>query len=110
MKQELDCTNIGTWILNHEEGQIFRYLVYKKVYTPHEIKEAYSDETEFENGGYIRYARITNVIETVNDVLLELDELVMNDDYEFEPAGYKTYRKLSDIQLYKYDEDNEDNE
>lgn len=107
MEQNLDCTNIGTWV--HDlDNQVFRYTIYKKVYTPYEQQKCFSDESEFENGGYYNYAYITNVIEIPNDLLLELEELEqIIDDNKFEPLGIKTYVKLSEIRLYKYDCDNE---
>ena len=106
--QELDCTNIGTWARDLE-GQVFRYTVYKKVWTPYELEKKYSDESEYEDGGYYNHAYITNIIEIPNDVLIEFEELA---EYEegapFEPKGYKTYRKLSEISLSKFDIDNEE--
>lgn len=109
IEQFLDCTNIGTWIHDSQEGQIFRYCVYKKVWTPYEQDKKFSDESQFENGGYWKYAIITNVIEIPNDVLLEFEE-VEREDYDcgpFKPIGCKSYYKLSDICLEKCDEDNE---
>lgn len=111
IEQQLDCTNIGTWLFDSQEGQIFRYCVYKKVYTPYEQDKKFSDETEFENGGYWNYAYITNVIEIPNDLLIEFEELYQDEECTpFKPIGHKSYRRLSDISLQKYDIDNENYE
>lgn len=107
IEQHLDCTNIGTWVHDLQEGQIFRYCVYKKVFTPYEQDKKFSDEPIFEDGGYWNYAYITNVIEIPNDILIEFDELY-EEDGDFKSRCFKTYRKLSDIQLVKYEKDNEE--
>lgn len=108
--QDLEITNIGTWSRDLE-GQVFRYLTYKKNWTPYEMDKKYSDESEFEEGGYYRFAYITNVIEIPGDVLIEFTELSQGDfEGQFEDAGFKQYRRLSEIKLERFDIDNGEGE
>lgn len=44
-------TDIETWFLDHD-SRIFRFLVYKKMFTPHEQKMAYMDESEYVSNRY----------------------------------------------------------
>lgn len=108
--QELDITNIGTWVHDMSGcNKIFRFLVYKKVYTPYEQENKFSDESEYENGGYWKFGLITNAIEIPNDVLLEIEEMTQYDEFKpFEPLNRKVYFKLSDIRLEYWEDDNQD--
>lgn len=106
VEQNLDITNIGTWF-HGKEGSIFRFLIYKKMYTPYEKDKKFIDESEYENGGYYRFGIITNVIEIPSDILLEIEEMTESDDDEtFESLDKKVYFKLSDIRLEYWEEDN----
>lgn len=100
----LDCTNIGTWVHDNDDT-IYRFLVYRKMFTPKEMKECYSDESEFADT-YYKTCKITNVIEVPNDVLLEL--LIMSNDGidEMHDLNMYEYHKLSDIKLFRFDVDN----
>ena len=100
----LDCTNIGTWVRDNEDV-IYRFLVYKRMFTPKEMKECYSDESVYEDD-YYKCCKITDVIEVPNDVLLEL--LIMSNDGIDDIHSLNTYEyhKLSDIKLSRFDADN----
>ena len=99
--------SIYDWIKS-EQGQVFRYLIYKKVYTPYELDSKFTDESEFENGGYYNYVYITNAIEIPGDIILELSELEQNyDDGSWNELGIKHYFKLSEIKLSKCNNDND---
>ena len=98
-------TDLGTWIQD-QEGQIFRLLTYKKVWTPYEMDKKYSDESQFEEGGYYKFVYITNAIEVPEGTLLELSEVMQEDDGSWIDEHIKHYRLLSDIRLEKLDIDN----
>ncbi len=101
-------TDIGTWI-QAQEGQVFRLLTYKKVWTPYEMDKKYSDESIFEEGGYYVFVYITNAIETPEGTLLELSEVEQDyDNGTWKDNHIKHYRLLKDIKLTKYDIDNEE--
>lgn len=107
MKQELDITNIGTWIHDLDE-EIFRFLTYKKVWTPYENEHKFSDESEYEEGGCWKFGKIINAIEIPNDVLLEIREYVQYEEFtSFQDTGRTLYKRLSEIRLEKFDIDNE---
>ena len=109
-QKDYGITDIGTW-LEDNKRKIFRYNVYKKVWTPKEMESKYIDESIFEDGGYTRTAYITNAIEIPNDVILELDEVTEDWDENnvtfTKRLGTKNYYKLSDICLCINDSDNE---
>ena len=106
---ELDITNIGTWVHDLSD-KIFRFLIYKKVYTPYEQNQKFSDESEYENGGYYKFGFITNAIEIPNDVLLEINEVTEVDEGSFEYLDKKIYVRLSEIRLEYYESDNKKEE
>lgn len=103
--QDLDITNIGTWLQDNKDVT-FRLLVYKKVYTPLEQEKKYSDESEYENGGYYKYVKIVKAIEIPNDVLLEVSPVKYN-DFEEEIGVYNLseFYRLSEIRLSRIGED-----
>ena len=104
--QDLEITNIGTWL--HDEGDyIYRFLVYKKVWTPYELDKKFSDESEYEESGYYNFAKIVNIIEIPNDILIEFEIFYPNDEEIYESSGRHEFHKLSDIKLIRYDSDNE---
>ena len=41
-------TNFETWLLNYGD-RIYSYLIYKKMFTPYEQQEAFSDESIYED-------------------------------------------------------------
>ena len=100
-------TDLGTWLQN-QQGQVFRVLTYKKVWTPYEQDKKFSDESIYEEGGYYLFAYITNAIEVSEGTLLELSEVTQNDDGTWEDDHRKHYKLLTDIKLEKIDGDNED--
>lgn len=104
--------DLDTFINNRASETIFRMYKYRKVYTPYEQEQKYSDESVFENGSYPSYVRIVNAIELPDgDVLLKLlDDLPVcerTEDYDKQPSIY-LYEKLSDIKLEEWEVDNEE--
>lgn len=112
IEQFLDCTNIGTFFLDNND-KFFRLLVYRKVYTPYEVDKKYSDESMFESDSY-ELCKITKVIETAGDVLLECsiyyEDYLEQEDHSLQKkliySGKKEYYKLSEIKLTYFDNDN----
>ena len=107
-------TDLETFIQDND-GKIFRYLKYKKVWTPYELDKKYSDESEYEDGGYFNFCYIRQAIELPDgDVLLKVEDTHSPDEdilYEEETEDKKyKYVKLSDIVLEEYEADNKGDE
>lgn len=94
-------TDMLTWLLDNDD-RIFRYLVYKKVFTPYEQEKAFMDESEYENGGYYTMCIIEEAIDLGNgDHLLGLREIA-DDGMIFK---YIRFLRLSEIRLSCFDDD-----
>lgn len=93
-----------TQFLEENKDTVFRFLTYNKhsIWTPEQQFHKYCDESVFLDTHY-EFAKITDVIDTPDGVMLEL-ELVDEDD--FTSYGHKEYRLLEEIQLSKFDVDN----
>lgn len=98
-------TDLGTW-LQDNNNKIFRFLTYKKVYTPYEQDKKFIDESMYEEGGYYKFAYITNAIEVPEGTLLELSEVTRNENEDWKDTGIKYYKLLSDINLEMANFDN----
>ena len=98
-------TDFWTWL--HSRGdRIYRFLVYKKMFTPYEQKNAFSDETVYEDT-YYQFCRIEEAIDICNgDWLLGLR--ILNEDLE--NTSVIEYYKLSEIRLAHYEHDKEDDD
>ena len=97
-------TDFETWLIDETDTRIFRYLVYKKVYTPREQHERYVDESEYENGGMYTLAKIEEALDMGNgDWMLGMREIF--DDGSI--AKHLKYVRLSEIRLSSFDEDQE---
>ena len=101
-------TDIGTWWNDEAKNKVFRYLTYKKVYTPYEQDKKFVDESMFEDDYH--FGVISNIVEIPNDVLIEFEDGYFDWKISniFQFTGMKSYKKLSDISLEQYDKDNED--
>lgn len=85
---------------------VFRYWIYRRMYTPFEKEKKYSDETWYEDS-FCTFAHIGNVIALPDgDYLIEF--LVVDEDMNY--WGRKQYCKLSEIRLEQFDCDNEPEE
>lgn len=104
-------TDFETFLHDFADNRIFRIYKYKRIYTPYEQEQKYSDETVFENGAYPTYVYIKNAIELPNgDILLRMEETIpldeqLDDDIDTSNKTY-IYEKLSDICIREYDSDN----
>ena len=96
-------TDIGTWWRDNSE-KIFRYSIYKRMFTTIEVSEKYKDETYHEDNYH--YGFISNIMEIPNDILLEIEEGYF-EDKTFRLNGIKTFVKLSEIRLSLFEKDNE---
>ena len=95
-------TDFETWLLDESDTRIFRYLVYKKVYTPLEQDAKYIDETEYEDGGSYTFAKIEEAI----DMGISGWMLGMREIYEDGSISKNVkYVMLNEIRLWSFDED-----
>lgn len=105
-------TDLETFLHDYADNKIFRIFKYKRIFTPYEQDEKFSDESVFENGNYPIFAYIRNAIELPNgDVLLRLEEIEpiydrLDDEKETSQKSY-IYERLSDICIRECDCDNE---
>ena len=98
-------TDFETWLLNYGD-RVYRYLVYKKMFTPYEQQQAFSDESEFVDT-YYSFCRIEEAIDLGHgEWLLGLRIL----DEDLENTTILEYYKLSEIRLSHYTDDQEDDD
>lgn len=96
------------------KNEVFRYVQYRKIWTPYEMEEKFKDESETEV--YYNFARIADCFDLGSgDYLLELESGEINTEYDendneipvFCPSNIIKYRRLSEIQIEKFGYDNE---
>lgn len=88
-------TDLETWLIDNDE-RIYRYFVYKRMFTPYEQQKAFEDETIFEDD-YCTFAKITEAIDLGNgEWMLGLTGV---DGDTLELNTYTEYYKLSEIRL-----------
>lgn len=84
------CMTMEEWLRKHQ-GEVFRYWTYKKMFTPYETEQRFSDESVFEDN-YASFGYLTEAIKLENgDFLLAFTSQDI--------PGYMHYRRLSDISL-----------
>ena len=93
---------------------LFRYWVYRRMYTPYEEDRKFMDETPYEEttasfGKLLKCSKLGT-----DDLLLEFEEWLPGDYGGYEPSDYKQHRffKLSELrlELVPYDGSNWDDE
>lgn len=90
---KLQVTDMLTWLLDNSE-RIFRYQVYRRLFTPFEQQQAYMDETQFESTHY-SFGIIEEAIDLGNgEWLIGIREIV-----EDEVTDTVGFHRLSDIKL-----------
>ena len=95
-------TDFETWLLDESDTRIFRYCIYKRVYTPLEQEKKYMDESEFEDGGMYTMAKIEEAIDMGNGNWM----LGMREIYEDGCVSKNIkYVMLNEIRLWSFDED-----
>ncbi len=93
-------TDFSTWLLDND-GAILQYEVYKRVFTPHEIHNKFSDQTEFADTDY-NSGIIKEAIELPDGDILLGFLTIFGDEEEIPEEGSMVYYKLSEIRLYKF--------
>ena len=88
--------------VRHHRDTIFRYWIYRRMFTPDEQSNKYTDESMFEDSfcttGYIQEC----IKLPDGDILLGL---VSSEDVDLEVTQHVQYCKLSEIRLERYDGD-----
>lgn len=88
--------DLHTFVLDHEHC-VFRYWVYKRMFTPLEISEKFMDQSEFEDTT-ASFGLIRECIELGNgDFLLGLSPVYHESEDEVSKDVY--YYRLSEIRL-----------
>lgn len=91
----MTITDLETWLIDNDE-RIYRYLVYKRMFTPYEQQRAFEDETIFEDD-YYTLAKITEAIDLGKGEWLLGFTSVDSDTLRINQ--YTEYYKLSEIKL-----------
>lgn len=94
------------WTFLHDTGErVFRFWVYRRMFTPHEIEEQYIDESVYEDTmaslGIIKEC----VVLPDDDVLLGFQHIYDEGNVVF--SDYIAYFKLSEIRLEYWPDDQE---
>ena len=96
-------TDFETWMRDVGGDRLFRFLVYKRSYTPYERREAFIDQSEFDDISY-RFGRIEEAIDLGNgDWLLGIRE-----ELDFYTSELLTYYRLSEIRITWREKDTEE--
>lgn len=89
-------TDFETWLMDNSD-RIYRYWVYKRMFTPEEQATKWEDQSIYEQDE-CEYGRIVEAVELPDGDIL----LGFIDPYESESStayGYINYHKLSEIAL-----------
>ena len=92
--------DIHTWLSDVGEERVFRMWIFKKMFTPYEQDEKFSDESVYEDD-ICKYVMIKELIELPDGDLLIGVQDADNDNL------YLEYYKLSEIRLDYYPSDKE---
>lgn len=96
-------TDFETWLRDVGADRLFRFSVYKRSYTPYEQREAFVDQSEFDDVGY-RFGRIEEAVDLGSgDWMLGIRE-----EYDCWVSEFVTYYRLSEIRLLWREKDAED--
>lgn len=102
-------TDIHAFLKAHE-NKVFHYWVYRRMYTPYEQKECFSDESVFEDthagAGYIREC----IPLGDGDFLLGFQAVDDCDPFNITTFDFIEYYKLSEIRLNKPLDNNDEEE
>lgn len=100
-----DITNLGTWYHDFAEGRIFRAWFIKPMFTPYEIDLKARDESYLEDTK-CTFIIINSFIELPDgDALVEYKVVYDLQDKEDREKENYSYRKLSEMQLSYYEDD-----
>lgn len=93
-------TDMETWALDFADDRIYRFLVYKRMFTPLEQSRQYIDQTEFEENTY-RFGLIEEVVDLGNGHWMIGIREILDD----EVCEFVNYFRLEDIRLAYFDGD-----
>ena len=97
----MQIADMETWIRDNSD-RVYGYLIYKRLFTPYEQEQKFTDESQFEDI-HFNYGRIVEAIELGNgDWLIGFQELFLEDE-EYIASNDIQYHRLSDIKLYSYE-------
>ena len=97
-------TDLETWVHDNTDT-FYRISRYKRLYTPYEQEKKYSDEDIYEE---TYQGKITGVIDTGNDKLLEIEEWYEDYTGEEKKMGTTHYELLSNIIIERWDSPEEE--
>lgn len=87
--------------LMQHKNDIFCYWTYRRMFTPYEEQNAFSDETQYESitgnlGKIVACSELSN-----GDILIEFEDYMQQDDGSYVPSEYgvHVFRRLSEIHL-----------
>lgn len=88
-------TDFETWVLDHSD-RVYRYWVYRRMFTPYEQEQKFTDESCFE-ADECSFGCIKEAVELPDgDILLGFVDPA---DYETRVENYIDFHKLSEIRL-----------
>lgn len=97
-------TDLETWLLDNDE-RIYRFLVYRRIYTPYEQEHSFSDESFYEDDTY-NFGYIQEAIDLGNGDWLLGFRMIAADMVPAELLDTIEYYRLSEIRLsyFEYDQ------
>ena len=94
-------TDMETFLLDFADDRVFRFWVYRRLFTPYEQQQAFIDETQFEDS-HAQLGIIKEAIDLGNGDWLLGFQIVDDDGVSY---GGIEYYKLSEIRLSYYEQD-----
>ena len=105
MAEEHMIKNMETWVAEHKDT-VFRYLVYRKIWTPYEMDEKFSDESEYTSNLY-DFGKIVDAIYLGNGKwFVGLSAVDSETKEEISPKRIEYYN-LDEIRLCVFENDEE---
>lgn len=89
-------TDMETWLLDNE-GKIFRYAIYRRMFTPYEQEHAFSDESQYEDCNFT-FGLIEEAIDLGDEWLLGFRKI-----YDGEVCDEVEYCRMGEIRLSCFD-------
>lgn len=90
--------------IKSEPDKIWRFLIYRRMFTPYEQECKFMDDGEFIDDSF-NIAKIKEIFSVGSDFIIVFD---MVDSDSFEPYGCQEIYKLSEIRLSSYECDIEE--
>lgn len=105
---ELTAYNSFVEFILRNQDRVFRYWIYKKLFTPYEQQERFSDESQYESC-YANFGVVREVIPLPDhDFLLGIAQVFESKSDLQENHAHIDYYKLSEIRLSYYPNEQED--